>query len=255
MKAKIFALDASGNIISGLSPGLVSISEDGISREVLSISCPEFKPPEAISSVLTIDVSGSMSGNNIINAKSAARAWINAIPLGKSEVAITSFDSENYLNCDFTTNKNTLLEAIEGLKPQGGTDFNAALIRQLSGSLLIAESGKNKKVIVMLTDGYSSGDENAIVQKAISMNAVIHCVVLGNPAPEILKRIAQRTGGQYFENIETEKDAEDAYRIILQSAQGGEPCELTYMSEGCPSSRLLKVEIPSHLLSSEKFPR
>ena len=56
---------------------------------------------------------------------------------------------------------------------------------------------------------------------------MIYCVILGAPAPEILKHVAQRTGGDYFEGITTVDQATEVYREILSRAQGGEPCILT----------------------------
>jgi WD40 repeat protein len=250
MKAKLFALDQSGNLISGLNTTDFILKEDGVTRLISALNCPEVKPPDAISSVLTIDISGSMAGEGIKKAKAAATAWINTLPLGKSECAITSFDNENYLNCDFSTDKNKLQKAIDSLKAQGGTDFNAALLDQMSGSLLIAESGKHQKIIVLLTDGFAYGSEQEIIQKAKSMNAVIYCVVLANPAPEILKNVALATGGTYFENINTAEEASEAYNNILQMAQGGNPCEIEWTSAGCPNNRVIDLSIPSHSIST-----
>lgn len=244
LKAKMFVLNANGDIAPGINKSDIIISEDGIVREVSGLDCPIPKPPDAISAVLTIDVSGSMSGNGIIMAKSAANAWVQAIPLGKSECAITSFDSQNYLNCDFTTDRQRLLSAIELLKPQGGTDFNAALIDRMFGSLILAERSKHKKAIVFLTDGYASGSETEIVSKANAMNATIYCVVLGNKAPEILKNIATRTGGECFDQITDAEQAENCYKSILNKVQGGEPCTIEWLSDGCPDNRKVNISVP-----------
>lgn len=157
MSAKAFFLDDNGENIPGLNKSDIVIDENGIIREVTSLQCPVPKPPAALSAVLTIDVSGSMSGSGIVMAQSAAKVFVNSIPLGKSEVAVNSFDSDNYLNCDFTKNKDKLLSAIDALRPQGGTDFDAGLINKMFGSLVLVEKGHNKRVVIFLTDGYSRG--------------------------------------------------------------------------------------------------
>ncbi|MBK9248096.1 MAG: hypothetical protein IPM69_08295 [Ignavibacteria bacterium] len=76
------------------SSGELSIRENGVARTLTNVRCPPFQPPKAISSVLVVDVRGSMkmsNGNesNMELAKSAARTWVNELPLGKSECAIT----------------------------------------------------------------------------------------------------------------------------------------------------------------------
>lgn len=253
MSGKVFILNDKGENIPDLGKDQIIIDENGIPREIQSIDCPAPKPPSAISAVLTIDVSGSMTGEGILMAKSAAKAFLNTIPLGKSEVCLTSFDSYNYLNCDFTTDRTRLMTALEALKPNGGTDYNAALINRMFGSLLMAEKGKHKKVIVFLTDGFASGDENAIIKKSNEMNAVIYCVIIGQKAPEILKNISLKTGGEYFENIRSERDAEKCYKDILNKAQGGEPCTVRWLSQGCPDNRKVTVSIPSLNISTYDY--
>jgi hypothetical protein len=92
VKAKFYAFDASGKQITNLSSSDFEVKENGQTWNVTYVSCPPAKPTQALSSVLVIDVSGSMSGTNINLAKEAARAWIEALPLGISECAITTFN-------------------------------------------------------------------------------------------------------------------------------------------------------------------
>ncbi len=228
ISAKFYIFDKDGNQVYNQEPADFEIREGGEKREILRVSCPLPKPVQRISSVLTVDVSGSMGGLNMEMAKKACRLWVNSIPLGKSECALTSFDSKNYMNQDFTTDKEVLLEAVEKLRPKGGTDFNAGFIDPKAGALLAAEKGRHKKVIVFLTDGRANAEENAIIQKAKEINAVIYCVVLNQSCPYILKEISEETGGFWFENISTEKQAEEAYIRIFMAAQGGEPCTIEW---------------------------
>ena len=166
VNAKFFAFDENGKQITDLSEEDFQVIEHGEEREVTYVTCPVPKPPQPISSVLTIDISGSMKGESLEIAKSAAKVWVNMLPLNSSECAVTSFNKLNYNNQDFTTNKTRLLEAIDELSAGGGTDFDAGLINLSSGALLVAESGKHRKIIVFLTVGHSSVSENEIVQKA-----------------------------------------------------------------------------------------
>ena len=133
IKAKYYAFDAAGKQIINLNNSDFEVRENGTQRNGISVSCPTPQPPRALSSVLVMDVSGSMGGGNLDLAKAAAQVWVNALPLGKSECAISSFDDQNYINQDFTTNKNKLLSAISGLNAMGGTDYDAAMINPMAG--------------------------------------------------------------------------------------------------------------------------
>ncbi len=188
IKAKFFAFDAAGNQITNLSPADFEVRENGVPRTVSYVSCPTPKPPQALSSVLTVDVSGSMGWGSLPNinlAKEATRSWDNGLPLGKSECAITSFDSRNYLNQDFTTYRNKLLSAIDNLRAMGGTDYDEALINPLAGGLLITKTAKYKRVLVFISDGMPNREPNtnAIIQEAKQQGVIIFGVTLGMPCP------------------------------------------------------------------------
>jgi len=98
MRALLYILDAAGKPITGLSAGDLAINENGTQRQVLSLDCPPPDDPKAISSVLTIDVSGSMAWSskgapenpNIALARAAASAWVDALPEG-SECALSKY--------------------------------------------------------------------------------------------------------------------------------------------------------------------
>ncbi|MBK7576296.1 MAG: hypothetical protein IPI24_02555 [Ignavibacteria bacterium] len=94
MKGKFYAFDAAGNQLRP-SAGELSLTENGQQRTITSVTCPPQQPPKALSVVLVIDVSGSMSSGvgsvpNIELAKSAARAWVNGLPLAV-EICISNF--------------------------------------------------------------------------------------------------------------------------------------------------------------------
>ncbi len=154
------------------------------------------------------------------------------MPLGKSECAVTSFDDNNYINQDFTTDRTKLLNSINNLQANGGTDYDYGLYKPLAGSLVISKTGKHKKVVVFFTDGQPNQPPqiNQIITEANSQGCAIYSVVVGMSCPQSLKDIANQTGGQWFENINTEEDAKNVYQQILQTAQGGDPCTIEWQS-------------------------
>jgi formylglycine-generating enzyme required for sulfatase activity/uncharacterized protein YegL len=245
MKAKFFAFDASGNQISNLSSSSFEVKENTQSRTVLSVTCPSLQPPAALSSVLTIDISGSMSGSGLNIAKAAANAWVNMLPLGKSECAVTSFDDQNYINQDFTTDRLKLQTAINKLSANGGTDYDYGFMKPLAGSLLISKTGKHKKTVVFITDGSPNQEPqvNLIISEANSQNCAVYSVVIGMNCPQSLKDISSQTGGQWFENIRTEDDAKKVYQQILMTAQGGDPCSIEWQSGVSCSAGITNVEL------------
>ncbi len=219
--------------VYNLSVSDFEVWENGVKRKVLSVSCPAPKSPDPISSVLVMDASGSMGGGNLSLAQNAARIWINNLPLGKAECAITCFENRNYFIQDFTSNKSLLLEKVNSLFARGGTDYDAAFISPEAGGIIAASKGKYKRVIVFLSDGFPNQDPSTqeIIDKANENNICIFSVLLGQKTPECLKEITTKTGGMWFESGNSSKDIEAVYLQILHLAQDQQPCTIAWESE------------------------
>lgn len=141
-----------------------------------------------------------------------------------------------------------MLNAINSLKANGGTDYNKGLINQMAGSLLISKNGKYKKVIVYLTDGLPNSEPNVtnIINEAKLQNCSIYSVVVGISCPQSLKDISSQTGGKWYEDIYTDEEMNKVYQEILRIAQGSEPCEITWESGVSCFAGMIKVEL-NHL--------
>ena len=231
MKAKFFAFDKDGKQIRPNSSDF-SITENGQPRTILNVTCPSSKAPVPLSSVLVFDVSGSMSGGPLEMEKDVANTWISMLPLGNSDCAITSFSDDNYINQDFTTNKNKLVNGINSLGIIGGTDYNAAMIDPAAGSVLIAKTGKHKRIIIFLTDGQPNFEPRTqeIIDEANKNNITIYCLSMFMPAHHTMVEFSNQTGGLYFENITNKEQAEDAMRIIFNITQSSNMCEIEWQS-------------------------
>ncbi len=251
MRAKFYAFDASGNQLTGIAPSDLQLRENGIDRTVTRVSCPPVSLPLSISSVLTIDKSSSMEGAGIQVAKAAARAWIGVLSLGRSECAVTSFDDRAVVNQDFTTDRTALLKALDELRLGIDNDFDAAFLNPPGGALEVCKRGQHKKVILFLSDGIATMlKETEIIAEARRQNVTIHAVMVDTPTEQSVRNICFGTGGLYFEHITTEAEATDIILRILQSAQGGAPCEMEWMSAGCDTTRTLEMMLYNPLAAA-----
>lgn len=106
--------------------------------------------------VLVIDTSGSMKDNKrMAEAKKAAKNFVNKLLDAEhpnTRIALVSFETNAHLKKNFTnyTNKQDLLNAIDGLYANGGT-FTQGGIREASH--LLNGSQADFKNIVLLSDG------------------------------------------------------------------------------------------------------
>jgi len=253
IKAELYRFDPKTGANIPFSRSDIEVSEDGSRRTILAVHCPEGENRSDVSSVLTIDVSGSMSkgGPNIALARAAAKAWIDALTPG-SECAITSFDDHHYVNIDFTSDTKRLTETLPGLTPRGGTNYNEGFIGEPFGGLRIAASGTKKRVMVFLTDGQGVVSPERVIKEAERDSVTIYCVSLGMVMPQVLRDIAESTGGIYFENVTTIEEAVLAYRRIYEIVTGIGPCEIEWESTtSCNALRAVQIKIDNSVVTTK----
>jgi WD40 repeat protein len=250
LRSRIVALGTDGRPMRGLLPSDIVIQENGVPRQVTDLSCPAGTVND-LSAVLAIDVSRSMgkeqqNGTNIDLAKAAATAWVDEMPPGRDECAVVTFDERNYLNIDFTSARPDLMRAIDAIAPAGGTSYDAGFIEPPAGSILAAARGRNRRVVIFLTDGLGGGDEEKIVAAALRNNVTIYCVTLRMPAPAILQNISRRTGGVWFADVSSREEIVAIYRTIMKIAADPLPCEITWRSApDCRTDRAVTATLPA----------
>ncbi len=138
-----------------------------------------------------VDISGSMSGSPIDNAKNALRSFINTLS-DNVEVSIVAFDDAYYERTPLTTDPGELLAGVETLYPNGGTNI-AEGIRGGIASLKNASGAKN---IILMTDG-QSGEDYSWQDEAAADGVMIFTVGFGDVNEQYLRQIAELTGGTF----------------------------------------------------------
>jgi|GEM_PF-1000663 len=234
LSARIYIVDAAGIVRAGVRAEGLRILDNGRPAPGVSVECGRAPSPEALSSVLVMDVSGSMAQQgrnatvtNIALARAAAGAWIDGVPDG-SEVALTAFDDDALVVRDLTRNRTSARDAIPLLRPSGGTNYEEALLSPTAGAFTVLRPAQHRRVLVFLTDGLGSLNLPKAVERAQEENVTVFCVTLGLRAPSVLRDLAERTGGECFENVTSMGEARAVYAAILHNALGGEPCTLRW---------------------------
>lgn len=218
IKATFLATGLNGQKILDARPNDFSITENKAKCNIIEVTNPkEISSPASITMVF--DVSLSMAGERLRLAKKAAREFIEQIPLETSEIAITSFSNDAFINCDFTQSQERLFEAIESLSPISSTSYTQAFLNANSGALPIVKNGRFKKCIVFLTDGLSNTFVDEIVSIANQNNISIYCITLELHIPDQLRDISKRTNGMYFETIARADQLDGIYSSIYQSLE------------------------------------
>ena len=163
---------------------------------VVSFSDPEAVP---ISALLVIDVSTSMAGEPIEEARQAAAAFVNSMA-ADDPVAVLTFSSRVNLVQGFTTDRENLLAVIDSLAYGGKTLLYDATLQAIQ---LTAAIDNPRRAIILLSDGvhYDDLERSRVNRAQVNRTAVVE----GVPVYTIgLGYGADRT---YLERISTDTNA------------------------------------------------
>lgn len=179
---------------------------------------------EGIDIILCIDVSGSMTmqdfaPNRIEAAKKVAMDFVNHRP--DDRIGVVTFAGEAFTQCPLTTDHYVVLSQIRQIRIGllvDGTAIGDGLAMSVER---LRESKAKSKVIVLLTDGVNNTgliDPSYAKEIAKTFNIKVYTIGVGTPIeglaeddsanpdqPErigineqLLKRIADETGGKYY---------------------------------------------------------
>ena len=191
---------------------------------------------EGIDIILAMDVSTSMlardfTPDRINAAKDIAMEFIAQRP--SDRMGIVVFAAESYTQCPLTTDRSTLINLMKELQT-GLLDDGTAIGNGLATAVArIMESDAKSRVVILLTDGVNNSGEIApdtAAEIAYTYGVRVYTIGVGAngmaPYPvmtpwgvemqnlpveideDLLKRIAQTTGGRYFRATDNTKLAE-----------------------------------------------
>ena len=250
----------------------------------------QLRKGEGIDIVLSIDVSGSMLSQDFVPnrlevAKQVAEDFIRGRPVDRIGVVI--FSGESYTLCPITTDKNTLLTEVNGLRSgmlQDGTLIGEGLATAVDR---LSKSDAKSKVVILLTDGKEEAPETRLIDPLTALEIAkaqrVKVYTIGMSAqnaesiPEetggkkrrsaadnfvdeqLLRQIAGETGGEYFrardklslQNIYRQIDQMEKSKMEVQSLRH-------YQEEFIPllliALGLLFVELVLRFTFLKKFP-
>ncbi|MEI6949446.1 VWA domain-containing protein [Paraflavisolibacter sp. H34] len=183
---------------------------------------------EGIDIVLCMDVSGSMLSadffpNRLEVAKQVAADFVRSRPV--DQIGLVIFSGESFTQVPISSDHQMLLEQIHSLR-SGMLEDGTLIGEGLATSVERLGAGQSKsRVVILLTDGKEQPPENRLIDPAtaleiarakgvkvytIGMNAIPSATVAEKGMQEggldegLLKRIAIRTGGEYFRAMDKE---------------------------------------------------
>jgi len=191
----------------GVDPATIQIQENGALMEPVDVQGGgtvvggEVIP---VTTMLVIDISGSMDKNNKLGAaKEAAKAYVNGMRAG-DQAGLITYDTQVYTVQPITSDIPTLVSAIDALKTGSDTAMYNALVEAEKA----LESVSGRKAIIVMTDGLdnqssSTADDviNGIGESGLSISAIGFgdATLTGQEGLDEtgLRTLAEGAGGQY----------------------------------------------------------
>lgn len=151
---------------------------------------------------LSIDVSGSMKGKKITNAKAAANKIVGELSYD-DKMSVMTYNNETEVVCGFTNNPKVLKKCINQITVGGATDPDIGLMESLENFNVNKE---NDRQLIIICDGALSYREDAI-NYAIDNGIKINFALIGpNESREkTCRKISKETNGVLYV-VENEDD-------------------------------------------------
>jgi VWFA-related protein len=151
--------------------------------------------------VLVVDVSGSMDGDPLTQARTAANEFVSGLS-PQDTVAVLTFSDSVSLVQDFTSDKGAVTLALDRLQAEG----NTALYQAASeAAFKAAASPLPRKVIILLSDGVDYGGKSAVsrddsIAQARYIGVPVYTIGLGSDIDrDYLSALSQSTRARSLE--------------------------------------------------------
>ncbi|MEO6392679.1 MAG: VWA domain-containing protein [Pyrinomonadaceae bacterium] len=236
---EVSVTDAGGRTVKGLSAADFRILEDAVERPVAFFNVEQkggaLRP---IAVVFVLDVSGSMSGDELKRLGVAVRLFVEKLSDRRSVFAIMTFGTKVRTRQSFTNERKKLDAAIDKLfedHDEGRTShaYDAAddAIRMLvKKAPRTRDQQLLKRAIVLVTDGYPVGDTvkpATVIERANAADVSIYSVQLPSyptirtsveptPLPTLLdvSGVVEKTGGKNV--YATDQDFSPLFKALAE---------------------------------------
>jgi Ca-activated chloride channel family protein len=229
------------NWLAKLRPILFALRLLALAAIIVALTRPrdvdestKIKTTSGIDIVIAIDVSASMLArdlkpNRLEALKSVAARFINARP--NDRIGLVEYAGESYTKTPLTSDKGIVLSSLKTIKYntiiEGGTAIGMGLATSVNR---LKDSRAKSKIIILLTDGVNNSgaiDPKIASELAVEFGIKVYTIGLGTNGmavspigvlsngkfqygnmpvqidEDLLKEIAETTGGEYFRAIST----------------------------------------------------
>jgi len=193
--------DASGALIAGLTRDDFEIFEDGVRQTVTQFASGRVP----IGLGLVLDVSDSMRGRRITDARAAVQRFLVDLLDPNDEFFVIAFNHEPRVIAPWMQGPDGLEARLEVLRPWGGTALYDAVMHALP---LVDKRSKPRGALVVISDGADTASDTAmrdVRMRLLRSDAFVYAIAVDPPGlrasvtrvnPGALRQITDDSGGR-----------------------------------------------------------
>jgi Ca-activated chloride channel family protein len=144
--------DAAGRLVTSLEQKDFNVEEDGVQQPITQFT----KERVPISLSLTLDISDSMRGQRIADARGALDNFLDNLLAAEDEASLIGFNHEARMLAPWTGDRATLRARLDAITPSGGT----AMYDAIQAALPQFESREHPRAAILLvSDGKDTASD------------------------------------------------------------------------------------------------
>src|SRR5688500_319433 len=200
-------VDASGRLVPGLERADFSVLDNGKPAEMVLFS----NESQPFTAVVMLDTSASMTANLKLLNRAAEQFLLRLLPVDKAQVG--AFNDKIQLSGTFTNDRDELIGALNDLYFGNPTRLNDGIAAGLDA----LQGIEGRRVVLVFTDGEDTSSKTGfktVLEQARDEEVMVYSIGLESeffngmrivktrPSRD-LRKIADETGGGYFELMKT----------------------------------------------------
>jgi Ca-activated chloride channel family protein len=164
--------DAEGRLVIDLKQSDFIVEEDGVAQPITQFT----KERVPVSLALALDISDSMRGQRMADARAALANFLDALLAPEDEASLLGFNHETRLFGEWTTLRPGLRSKLDEIRPSGGT----ALFDAIAKSLPLFESRQHPRAaLLVVSDGADTASDlspTAVKQTLVRSDVFLYAI-------------------------------------------------------------------------------
>ena len=164
--------DRDGRLITTLEQQDFIVEEDGVAQPITQFT----KTRVPVSLALTLDISDSMRGQRMTDARGAVANFLDKLLAVDDEASLLGFNHETRMFSQWTTERSGMRLKLDEIKPSGGT----ALYDALDAALPLFESRRHPRAALLLvSDGADTASDvtpTVLKQKLVRSDVFLYAI-------------------------------------------------------------------------------